>query len=102
MKKVVFLVFVATLLNAQWSSVYSYGSSIADENKKINYDKLFGKSVDKDSSIYDESSRNDLAGSIVEVEDKKIKNNNFFYSTNKRDYYKKSVKKYKVFKGIDF
>ncbi len=113
MKQIVVLVLMAGALFAEWENAYGYGSSIAKPNQKMDYNREFHKSIDE-GSIYDESMKNPMSPMMVEEEDRMMKpssrekNNykkntgNFFYSTNKRDYYREDAKPYKKFPTTDF
>jgi len=110
MKKFIILLFIGTSLFAEWDNAYGHGTDILKPNEKIDYEKEFHKSIEK-RMPYDESMKNSMIP-VVEVEERmektEEKNNydqntqNFYYSTNKRDYYKKEMKKYKKFPTTDF
>ena len=113
MKQIVVLVIMAGALFAEWENAYGYGSSIAQPNSRVDYNREFHKSIDE-GSMYDESMKNRFNPSMVEEEDRMVKpsgreeNNynkntgNFFYSTNKRDYYRNDTQQYKKFPSTDF
>ena len=112
MKQIVVLVVMAGALLAEWENAYGYGSSIAMPNSKVDYKREFRKSIDE-GRMYDESMKNAFTPSMVEEEDRMVKpapreNNykkntgNFFYSTNKRDYYRNDTQQYKKFPTSDF
>lgn len=115
MKQIVVLVVMAGALFGEWESAYGYGSSLAQPNKTMDYNREFRKSIDE-GSLYDESMKNPMSPKMVEEEDRMMKpaprpseksnyqqnTGNFFYSTNKRDYYRKDAKQYKKFPSTDF
>lgn len=111
MKKIVLLVLAAGALFAEWESAYGYGSSAAKANVQMDYEREFRKSADEKNQ-YDESMRNRMTPVMVEVEDNMAPNraennnynkntNNFFYSSNKRDYYTKEAKESKPLLSLE-
>ena len=99
-------------LHAEWDKAYAYGDGLADPNKLMDYQKEFRRYADE-GNIYDESQRNRMTPEMVEVEDRMTPvrsetdnysshTKNFFYSSNKRDYYTKEAKKYHRFPTTDY
>lgn len=115
MKQLAVLVLMAGALCAEWENAYGYGSSVAQPNSRMDYSREFRKSIDE-GSLYDESMKNPMSPKMVEEEDMMMKpsprpreksnyksnTGNFFYSTNKRDYYRDDTRKYKKFPTTDF
>ena len=112
MKQLGFVLLLGTALFAQWDNAYGYGSSMTMPNSKVDYNREFKKSMDE-KNLYDESMKNRMSPSMVEEEDRMVKpvsrdmNNhkkntqNFFYSTNRRDYYRNDTQQYKKFPTTD-
>ncbi len=99
-------------LQAEWDKAYSYGDGLADPNVLMDYQKEFRRYADE-GNIYDESAQNRMTPEMVEVEDQMTpvrgETNNhsshtkdFFYSSNKRDYFKKENQKYRRFPTTDY
>ena len=113
MKQLVLTLLIGKALFAEWESAYGYGSSIAQPGSKVDYTQKFKKSAEE-GTIYDESMKNRMSPTMVDEEDRMMKpaprkeNNykknteNFFYSTNKRDYYRNDTKPYKKFPSTDY
>jgi len=114
MKRVVIMILVtAGALFGEWESAYGYGSDIAQPNRSIDYDREFKKSAG-DGNFYDESSKNRFSPKMVEEEDRMMKpsersernyrknTDNFFYSSNGRDYYRSDIKDHNKFPTTDY
>lgn len=112
MKQLWFVLLLGSALFAQWDNAYGYGSSMAMPNNKVDYNREFKKSMEE-KNMYDESMKNPISPKMVHEEDRMMKpasremnnhkknTNNFFYSTNKRDYYRNDTQDYKKFPTTD-
>lgn len=109
MKWMVLLVMAAGTLFAEWES--AYGSGILQPNVTMDYGREFKKSADE-GEFRDESMKNRMTPVMVEVEDNMAPNRgetnnykkntgNFFYSSNKRDYYGKEAQDSKPLLPLD-